>query len=133
MNNYFYKRKITVFSAESKTVRQNKTQRFNKCFSRKQSLRIPKEKGLILIHCPKYHASFEKEPAGGAANTKFNCGYNEAAMEAAHSNAITAVLRCKLTIRRKNENDPRIERNIFVNNSACRDYHRRMRVYSADE
>ncbi len=41
-------------------VSQSKTHRFYRCPSCRQSLRVPKGKGRIIISCPKCRASFEK-------------------------------------------------------------------------
>lgn len=41
-------------------LRWRKTHRYYQCPSCKQSLRVPKGKGNIVIHCPKCHTSFEK-------------------------------------------------------------------------
>ena len=55
------KGKVTgFFSRNKERLHYSKTHRFYKCPSCKQSLRVPRGKGRVLIHCPKCHASFEK-------------------------------------------------------------------------
>ena len=56
------KRKFTgVFTRQIGKLKSRKTHRFFRCPSCKQTLRVPKGKGMISITCPKCRTVFKKQ------------------------------------------------------------------------